>query len=106
MVRTDVSWKGGVTAVMKTAHLAESFGMQCELHTTIYHPLELVNLHCACAIKNCEFFELLWPLEMYNFGLAENIWIDDEGYAHVPAGPGMGIDLDWDLIDNATIDIL
>ena len=106
MVRTDVSWKGGVTAVMKTAHLAESFGVQCELHTAIYHPLELVNLHCACAMKNCEFFELLWPLDMYNFGLAEDILIDDEGYAHVPSGMGMGIDLDWDLIDNATTEIL
>ncbi len=106
MVRTDVSWKGGVTAVMKTAHLAESFGVQCELHTTIYHPLELVNLHCACAMKNCEFFELLWPPELYNFGLAEDILIDDEGYAHVPDGPGMGIALDWGLIDNETIEIL
>jgi len=46
MVRTDVSWKGGITPVMKTAHLAESFGVRCELHTTIYHPLEVVNLHC------------------------------------------------------------
>jgi L-alanine-DL-glutamate epimerase-like enolase superfamily enzyme len=67
MVRTDVSWKGGVTPVMKTAHLAESFGVQCELHTTIYHPLEVVNLHCCCAISNCEFFELLYPLSYMEF---------------------------------------
>ncbi len=44
IVRSDVSWKGGVTAVFKTAHLAESFGMNSELHTAIYHPLEAVNL--------------------------------------------------------------
>ena len=44
MVRAvDVSWSGGITATMKTAHLAESFGVQCEIHTAIYHPLELVN---------------------------------------------------------------
>jgi L-alanine-DL-glutamate epimerase-like enolase superfamily enzyme len=106
MVRTDVSWKGGVTAVMKTAHLAESFGIQCELHTAIYHPLELVNLHCACAIKNCEFFEVLWPWEMYNFGLMGQISLDSEGYAHVPQGPGLGIDLDWDFIDKSTVAVL
>ena len=51
MVRADVSWSGGITATMKTAHLAESFGVQCEIHTAIYHPLELVNLHCCAAIK-------------------------------------------------------
>src|SRR6202008_1615543 len=56
----DFSWKGGVTPVMKTAHLAESFGVHCELHTTIYHPLEIVNLHCCAAIANCEFFEVLY----------------------------------------------
>ncbi len=106
MVRTDVSWKGGVTAVMKTAHLAESFGVQCELHTTIYHPLELVNLHCACAMKNCEFFEILWPSDMYSFGLKKPIFIDEFGYAHVPDAPGMGIELDWDFIHDATIEIL
>ena len=106
IVRTDVSWKGGITPVMKTAHLAEAFGMQCELHTTIYHPLELVNLHCACAMKNCEFFELLWPTEVYNFGLESDIVIDEQGYAHVPDQPGMGIGLDWDLIEEATVEIL
>ena len=106
MVRTDVSWKGGVTAAMKTARLAEAFGVQCELHTTIYHPLELVNLHCACAMRNCEFFELLWPPHVYNFGLLQDIQIDAEGYAHVPTGPGMGIGLDWDFIENATVAVL
>ena len=69
IVRTDVSWKGGVTPVMKTAHLAESFGVHCELHTTIYHPLEIVNLHCCAAIANCEFFEVLYPLSYMDFGM-------------------------------------
>ncbi|MFY0650523.1 MAG: hypothetical protein JXQ96_00750 [Cyclobacteriaceae bacterium] len=105
IVRTDVSWKGGITPVMKTAHLAESFGMQCEIHTAIYLPLELVNLHCAAAMKNCEFFEVLDPIEYFDFGLAEPIQIED-GYAHLPEKPGLGIELDWDMIDNSTFKIL
>jgi len=103
IVRTDVSWKGGITPVMKTAHLAESFGLQCELHTAIYHPLEIVNLHCCCAIANCEFFELLYPLSYMDFGMKNKINIDSEGYAHPPEGPGIGVDFDWDLIDNCTV---
>ena len=105
IVRTDVSWKSGITAVMKTAHLAESFGLQCELHTTIYHPLDLVNLHCAAAIKNCEFFELLTPEGYFDFGLKEPIKIED-GYAILPSGPGLGIDLDWEFIDKCTFAVL
>ena len=101
MVRTDVSWSGGITATMKTAHLAESFGVQCEIHTAIYHPLELVNLHCCAAIKNSEFFEVLVPYNYFNFGLKESIKVAD-GFAYLPSNPGLGIDFDWDFIDHST----
>ena len=106
MVRTDVSWKGGITPVMKTAHLAESFGVRCELHTTIYHPLEIVNLHCCAAIANCELFEVLYPLSSLEFGMKKPIAIDAEGYAYPPQGPGIGVDWDWDFIDKCTMKIL
>lgn len=106
MVRTDVSWKGGITPAMKTAHLAESFGVQCELHTTIYHPLEIVNLHCCCGIPNCEFFELLYPLNVMAAGMKQPIQIDERGYAHPPQAPGIRVEFDWDFIDNCTVTTL
>jgi L-alanine-DL-glutamate epimerase-like enolase superfamily enzyme len=106
MVRTDVSWKGGVTPVMKTAHLAESFGVRCELHTTIYHPLEIVNLHCCAAIANCQLFEVLYPLTSLEFGMNNKIAVDQEGYAHPPTSPGLGVEWDWDFIDKCTIKML
>jgi L-alanine-DL-glutamate epimerase-like enolase superfamily enzyme len=106
IVRTDVSWKGGVTPVMKTAHLAESFGVRCELHTTIYHPLEIVNLHCCAAISNCEFFELLYPTSAMEIGIRVPLNIDVEGYAHPPEAPGIGVEWDWDFIDNSTIKVM
>ncbi|NKB84721.1 hypothetical protein HED51_22955 [Ochrobactrum grignonense] len=60
-VRADVSWTGGVTGTLKTAHLAESFNANCEVHSAIFQPLDLVNLHICAAIRNCSFFELLSP---------------------------------------------
>jgi L-alanine-DL-glutamate epimerase-like enolase superfamily enzyme len=101
-VRADVSWSGGVTGTMKTAHLAEAFGMNCELHTTIFLPLELANLHVAAAVNNCEFFEMLGPTDSFNFGLAEPFPIKD-GRAYLPSGPGLGIELDWDEIERCTL---
>ena len=103
IVRSDVSWKGGVTALMKTAHLAESFGVRCEVHTAVYPALDIVNLHCCCAIANCEFFEALVPSTLMRLGVKNPIQIDAEGYAHPPQGAGLGIEWDWDFIDNATI---
>ncbi len=101
-VRADVSWTGGITGTLKTAHLAEAFGMQCELHTTIFHPLELVNLHLNGALTNSTYLELLWPTAHFDFGLAAPLPIEG-GIARMPEEPGLGINLDWDLIDNATI---
>lgn len=101
-VRADVSWSGGVTAVLKTAHLAETFNVNCELHTAILHPLELVNLHLCAAIKNCTYFELLTPVESFAFGLTEGLPIKS-GVAQLPDGPGLGQELDWALIEDATV---
>ncbi|MEC9329446.1 MAG: enolase C-terminal domain-like protein [Pseudomonadota bacterium] len=104
-VRADVSWTGGVTGVLKTATLAEAFGVNCEIHTSILHPLELVNLHCAAAVSNCSYFELLTPVQTFAFGLVEPLPVAN-GIATLPNRPGLSIDLDWDLIDDCTFKIL
>jgi L-alanine-DL-glutamate epimerase-like enolase superfamily enzyme len=79
--------------------------MQCEVHTAIYHALEVANLHCSLAISNCRFFELLYPTDEFAFGMAHGLEIED-GYIHPPSGPGLGVDYDWDWIDNATVAVL
>lgn len=104
-VRADVSWTGGVTGVLKTAHLAEAFSMNCEIHTAIFHPLEMVNLHLCAAVRNCSYLELLGPVEDFAFGLTEPLPISN-GIAMLPEGPGLGRDLDWALIENATTELL
>ncbi|MEM7047453.1 MAG: enolase C-terminal domain-like protein [Pseudomonadota bacterium] len=100
-VRADVSWTGGVSGVMKSAALAQSFHMNCEIHTAIFYPLELVNLHINGAIGHSTYFELLWPREIFDFGLTAPLPIKD-GIATLPTKPGLGIELDWDFIDNVT----
>jgi hypothetical protein len=64
----------------------EAFGVRCEIHTTIYHPLELVNLHCCAAVQNCSHLELLVPEGYFQFGLKEPIRI--EGGMSVPPKDG------------------
>lgn len=101
VLRADVSWTGGVTGTLRTAHLAEAFHMNCEVHTAIFHPLELVNLHVAAALRNTTAFELLWPLETFAFGLAAPLPVG-RGLARLPEAAGLGIALDWPMIEDAT----
>jgi L-alanine-DL-glutamate epimerase-like enolase superfamily enzyme len=104
ILRADVYWRGGITAVMKTAHLCEAYGIKTELHHGASPLMDIATLHCACAIKNCEFLELLVPQERYEFGLKDYrlLQIDAQGDVHAPSGLGLGVDIDWDFIDNHT----
>ena len=104
-VRTDVSWTGGITGALKTARLAESFQMKYELHTTIFHPFELVNFHLNGAVANSSYMELLWPTTHFDFGLKAPLPIEG-GIARMPEAPGLGIGFDWDLIDATAIVIV
>ncbi len=103
IVRSDVSWKGGVTGLMKTAALCEAFGVNCEVHTTTNALLDLANLHVSCAIRNCEYFEILIPQEPFSFGVKNPIRIDSEGYVSAPEGMGLGAEIDFDLLENNII---
>jgi L-alanine-DL-glutamate epimerase-like enolase superfamily enzyme len=103
IVRADASWSGGVTGTLKTARLAEAFHVNCEIHTAIYAPLELVNLHLCGAIANNSFLELLVPTEQFAFGLTQALPVEN-GVATMPEAAGLGIGLDWDLIDAVTVE--
>jgi len=103
IVRADVSWKNGVTGTLKIAHLAESFGLKCEIHTTTMNYMDLVNLHVSCAIRNCDYFEYFVPEENFQFPMKEKLSIDDQGFIKVPDKPGIGGSLDWNLIENQCV---
>ncbi len=102
IVRADVSWRWGITGTIKTMHVAEAFGLACELHTTMMGTMDIANLHVACAARNSEFFELLSPHEAWAFPMRDPVPIDTSGLIHVPAGPGLGVEIDWDAVDRAT----
>lgn len=103
IVRADVSWKAGVTGTLKIAYLAEAHGLRCEIHCTTMGPMDIANLHVSCAIRNCEYFELLVPEEPFRFPMKSPYPIDAQGRIHVPSSPGLGVELDWDAIDRACV---
>lgn len=112
-LRGDVTIKGGITGMMKIAHLAEAFHMNCEVHTAYNSMGNAATLHVLMAIPNGDWFEVLafnppgrYGLEHLNYGLAEPIEIDAEGYVHAPTKPGIGYDVDWELIDSARTGVI
>ncbi len=103
IIRGDVLLKGGITPLKKMASLAEAFGVKLEMHLALSPLMNAANLHVACSIKNSDFYESFVPEEVFSFAVEKDIEIDKEGYAHVPKGPGLGMNLDWDYIKKHTI---
>ena len=99
IVRSDVQFNGGITQLKKVASLAEAFGMRCEIHTNFNPLMNAANLHVTCAIKNCEFYEWWIPEKLiWDFGVVDSLTVDREGCVHVPNGPGLGLEVDWDYV--------
>jgi L-alanine-DL-glutamate epimerase-like enolase superfamily enzyme len=73
-----------------------------ELHHAATPIMDVANLHCACAMRNCDYFEVLVPETSYRYGLKRYVDIDPHGYVHAPSGPGLGVEVDWDYIENNT----
>lgn len=105
-LRGDVAVKGGITTLMKTAHLAEAFHLNYELHHGGNSLNNVANLHVIMAIQNTEFFEVLLPAESQKYGLVQDIEIDANGMVHAPTGPGLGAEIDFPLIERKKIAVL
>ena len=103
--RAGVGDVGGLTPLMKTVHLCESFGIRCEIHGGGFG-----NLAALCAMRNGEFYErgLLHPYIDYEEPapwlnqLADPM--DDQGFVHVSQLPGLGMDINWDYIERNQVD--
>lgn len=107
-LRGDVVIKGGITGMMKIAHLAEAFGLNCELHDAYTPTNQFASLNVAVSITNCEYFEALvvndpgkYGFDFLSFGLEEPFRVDASGHVHAPTLPGLGCQIDWSLM-NAT----
>ena len=101
-LRGDVAVKAGITGILKGAHLAEAFKMNYEIHHGGNSLNNVANLHVAMAIPNTEFFEVLLPAGAQKYGLNPDIEIVD-GHVHAIERPGLGADIDFDLIRAKTV---
>jgi L-alanine-DL-glutamate epimerase-like enolase superfamily enzyme len=105
LVRGDVHAKGGISGLRKALALCELFGLHLEIHTASTPLLDVANLHVACSVRNCDYLESHQPL--FRFGLVgDPLAIDAEGCLRMPEGPGLGVTLDWDWIEDHTLEVI
>jgi L-alanine-DL-glutamate epimerase-like enolase superfamily enzyme len=99
-LRGDPALKGGLTSCLKTAHTAETFQMNYEIHHGGNSLNNVANLNLLMALPNSELFEVLLPDAAQKHGLVEDIKVDKNGMVHAPTNPGLGYEIDFDLIEH------
>ena len=105
-LRGDVAVKGGISTLVKAAHLAEAFHLNFELHHGGNSLNNFANLHVIMAIQNTEFFEVLLPAQSQKYGLVQDIEVDRDGMVYAPTGPGLGAQIDFELIERKKLAVL
>lgn len=103
IVRIDAGISGGITATRKAAVLAEAFGLRCEIHSFGYTLAQAANLQVMGAVNNCRYFEFPLPMGGYDAGMQDVIALEGDGTVRVPDKPGLGVEVDWERMDAATV---
>lgn len=101
-LRVDPEYDMGITGSLKIAHMAESLGLDCEIHAS-----GPAHRHLMAAMRNTNFYEvaLVGPdcpnalPPVYACGYTDQLeCVDADGTVGVPTGPGLGVTYDWDFI--------
>jgi L-alanine-DL-glutamate epimerase-like enolase superfamily enzyme len=105
MIRADVHHKSGITGLCKALGMCELMGYSLEIHTASSPLLDVANLHVGCATRLSRFLESHHP--MFRFGLkGDPLRVHQDGCQHLPSGPGLGVEIDWDWIENHTVEVI
>lgn len=102
MLRIDHDY-GGITGSYKLVNVAQSFGIQCEMHGGGWANSHIMG---ATTEATCEYFErgLLRPgfdyekPKPYLKSICDPM--DDHGNVILPKKPGLGMELNWDYIND------
>lgn len=103
VLRLIVDNIGGITGAMKVAHLAECFGMECAPHNWGEVFDHAVHFHCELAMPNNVWFEMTAPQGAGDRPyMKDRIRIAKDGYVYAPTKPGLGYELDREVLDKMT----
>jgi L-alanine-DL-glutamate epimerase-like enolase superfamily enzyme len=106
IVRTLIEYVGGITGLKKIANLSEIMCLELAPLSWGGSLNQAANLHVMLSIRNCDFFEV--PVDengdegIFDVGTRDVLRIDEGGLVLAPTKPGLGLEIDWDLVKEGT----
>jgi galactonate dehydratase len=95
ILQSDVGHTGGISQLRKIATLAETFHVPMAPHNTCSQLGLSASLHVSASIPLFLIQEGYIDGHIMPHGVAKGSWsIDKDGYASLPQGPGLGVEMD------------
>jgi D-galactarolactone cycloisomerase len=99
IVQPDVTKVGGITESRRIAWMAEEYGVRFIPHGWNTAVGLATDLQLASALPHTDLVEYLIG-SPYVDEIAAGGWqLDEEGMLAIPAAPGLGLELNWDLVE-------
>lgn len=108
MVQPDIMFAGGLAEVRRIAFLAKSYGKSCVPH--FFGPglalAALLQLEGSIDSPYIEYnyYPPSWVPEARDAMLSRPILLEKDGYVKVPEGPGLGVEVNEEIIEKYTIE--
>jgi L-alanine-DL-glutamate epimerase-like enolase superfamily enzyme len=100
--RSEVYSTLGITTLSKMMVLAKSFDMDLEPVTYGHSLFAAAGLHVILGFPNARYFELAYPVQPWEYAVANPLRPDADGFVSAPNDDGIGIGLDWDEVERLT----
>ncbi len=101
MLQPDIYWAGGITETLKICALASAYDVAVVPHGHSTHAT--AHLLAAMPPALCPMQEYLIKWNTVHQFFLKNKLEPVNGYIELPQAPGMGLEVDEDLIEEATI---
>jgi len=100
LVQPDVTRCGGITELLRIAALARDHGVETVPHAWKSGIIKAASLHVNAVLPDALFQEYCVAETPINTLLTrERLPIDAEGLLTVPSGPGLGVEIDTDVLE-------
>ena len=66
----------------------------------------MANLHVIMAMNNCDYYEVFPASGANKYALVEDIEVDELGLVYAPIKPGLGYEIDWELVEREKVQVV
>lgn len=110
VLQPDVALVGGITGLKRIAVLAQEHGMVFTPHTWTNGMGVMANAQLVAGLGDAPFLEYPfdppeWDLPIRDFPMTVPLKVDAEGWINLPSTPGMGYELNTQLLERTRIGV-